>query len=132
MGQLPALFAVHRRVLLPGSWPRLTASPLRSLASEGLLMPKQGKQPGGALHEPSFFSCYEIQNSMRNGAFAPASCSLAAFGFSALTCYTPVGPALVDGEGGDAQYRTLFALWLISYDEEHVKTMGGAGGGAIH
>jgi hypothetical protein len=57
------------------------------LTSEGLLMPKQGKQPGG--------------------------------------------PALVDGEGGDAQYRTLFALWLISYDEEHVKMMGGAGEGDI-
>jgi hypothetical protein len=61
----------------------------------------------------------------------PAACLLATFGFSTLTaCYTPVGPALVDGEGGDAQYRTLFALWLISYDGEHVKTtLGGAGGG---
>eukprot|EP01050_Picozoa_sp_SAG11_P006372 SAG11_NODE_491_length_8977_cov_7.387249_3_plen_35_part_00 len=25
----------------------------------------------------------------------------------------PGGRVLVDSEGGDAQYRTLFALWLV-------------------
>ena len=38
----------------------------------------------------------------------------------------PGGPALGD-DGGDAQYRTVFALWLLSYDAEHSNTFGGKG-----
>lgn len=32
---------------------------------------------------------------------------------------------LVDGDGGDCQYRTVFALWLISYDPEYCQMIGG-------
>lgn len=38
----------------------------------------------------------------------------------------PGGPALGD-DGGDAQYRTVFALWLLSYDEGHSQTFAGKG-----
>jgi len=32
---------------------------------------------------------------------------------------------LVDGDGGDCQYRTVFALWLLSYVPEYVQIIGG-------
>ena len=38
----------------------------------------------------------------------------------------PGGPALGD-DGGDAQYRTVFALWLLSYDAAHSKSFAGQG-----
>ena len=38
----------------------------------------------------------------------------------------PGGPALGD-DGGDAQYRTVFALWLLSYDATHSKSFAGQG-----
>ena len=38
----------------------------------------------------------------------------------------PGGPALGD-DGGDGQYRTVFGLWLISYDPVHSLTFGGKG-----
>ena len=40
----------------------------------------------------------------------------------------PGEPALGD-DGGDGQYRTVFALWLLSYDAAHSQTFGGKGDG---
>ena len=43
----------------------------------------------------------------------------------------PGGPALTDSNGGDAQYRTLFCMWLLSYDEDHLLAMAGGGKGDV-
>lgn len=75
------------------------------------MFPKQGKAPGGACSSAPavFFGCIA-----RHVLTDPRA-----------------GPVLVDSEGGDAQYRTLFALWLCSYDEDHVRTLGGGGTGNV-